>query len=86
VRVVPVSSDDELVGEITFSPEDVIELVAYSGEYWGGFAEEAAPPNDPNIKGYQGAWYWRFWVWEPTAEITRGFGKNEEILEVPNDE
>ena len=81
MRVVPVSSDDELVGEVVFNPEDVIELKATSGEYWGGFAEDSAPP--PDDKG--GAWYWRFWVWAPGIELIRGYGKNEEILEVIED-
>ena len=86
MRVVPVSPDDELVGEVVFNPEDVIELEDASGEYWGGFVDdEVAPPNDPNIERYQGAWYWRFWVWTPHTEITRGFGKNEEIRKISNE-
>ena len=85
MRVVPISPDDELVGEVVFNPEDVIELEATSGEYWGDFADEVAPPKDPNIEGYQGAWYWRFWVWTPQTEITRGYGKNEEIRKISDE-
>ncbi len=85
MQVVPVSADDVLVGEIVFSPEDVIELTAADGEYWGGFADEVAPPPDPDVEGYQGKWYWRFWVYAPEVEITRGFGENEEIRKVAVD-
>ena len=33
MRVIPVNSDDELVGEIEFYPEDVIELTEEAEEF-----------------------------------------------------
>ena len=90
VRVERVASGDIDDGDfITFDPTspsnwsvyqvvgDVIELEGADGEYWGGFADEVAPPKDSH-----GRWYWRFWVWAPQAEILRGYGEHLEIRKI----